>query len=81
MSEQLTIANTLELPQAWMPKNEAIKYFGFEGHESTFQRLLAEFKVHADFKNGYRSPTYKIVLVNINQFDRFLDWKAKNKFK
>ncbi|OJG36230.1 hypothetical protein RV00_GL001589 [Enterococcus devriesei] len=43
--------------------------------------MLAEFKVHPDYKRGYRAPTYKIVLININLFDQFLDWKDKNKFK
>lgn len=81
MSEKINLAETIKLPQLSMPKDEAIKYFGFEGHESTFQRLLAEFKVHPDYKSGYRAPTYKIVLININLFDQFLDWKDKNKFK
>lgn len=81
MAEKIVIANTIELPQAWMGKEDAIIYFGYEKHESTFQKLLAEFKSNPDFKRGYRLATYKVPTVRIDLFDQFLDWKDKNKFK
>ncbi len=79
--QSTTVANTIEIPQAWMGKEDAIIYFGYEKHVSTFQKLLAEFKEHEDFKEGYRLATYKVPTVRIDLFDQFLDWKDKNKFK
>ena len=32
MTEKIALAETIKLPQLSMPKDEAIKYFGFEGH-------------------------------------------------
>lgn len=81
MPEKIVIANTIELPQAWMGKEDAIIYFGYEKHEPTFQKLLAEFKAHEEFKKGYRLATYKVPIVRIDLFDQFLEWRDKNKFK
>lgn len=78
---QITIAKTIEVPQAWMEKQNAIKYFGYEGREQSFQKLLAQFKEHDEYKKGYLSPTYKIVLLHINTFEAFLRWVEKNKYK
>lgn len=81
MAEKIVIANTIELPQAWMGKEDAIVYFGYEKHESTFQKLLKEFKEHPDFKKGYRLATYKVPTVRIDLFDQFLAWKHTSQFK
>lgn len=81
MTEKIVIAETMIIPQIWMGKEEAILCFGYRDHESTFQKLLAEFKSHPDFKEGYRLATYKVPTVRIDLFDQFLDWKDKNKFK
>jgi len=78
---EMTLGRIIEIPQAWLPKEEAIIFFGYKGHEASFQKLLAEFKDHPEFGKGYRSPTYKIVTVHIQRFDDFLTWKQANKFK
>lgn len=78
---QITIVKTIELPQAWMAKDEAITYFGYQLHKPLFQKLLKEFKEHDDFKEGYRLVTYGLPIIKIKTFDDFLIWRAKNKFK
>lgn len=77
----MQLTKVVEIPQAWMPKEDALVHFGYKGHEALFQKLLAEFKDHPDFKAGYRNATYKVVTINIALFDSFLDWRDKNKFK
>jgi hypothetical protein len=78
---QVTLAKTIELPQAWMAKDEAIIYFGYQMHTSLFQKLLKEFKEHEDYKEGYRLVTYGMPIIHIQKFDQFLIWREKNKFK
>jgi len=46
---QITLAKTIDLQQAWMAKDEAIVYFGYQHHKPTFQKLLREFKEHKEF--------------------------------
>ncbi|MFR3683916.1 MAG: hypothetical protein ACLTXM_02610 [Enterococcus sp.] len=81
MTEQITIAKTVEIPQVWMAKDEALVYFGYKNHVSTFQKILAEFKDHPDYQEGYRLPTYKVPIVRIDLFDQYLKWRDLNKFK
>lgn len=78
---QITVAKTIEISQAWMAKDEAIIYFGYQNHKALFQKLLREFKEHEDFKEGYRLPTYGLAIVKVQLFDDFLVWRDKNKFK
>lgn len=78
---QITLAGTIELTQAWMAKDEAIIYFGYQNHKPLFQKLLKEFKEHDEFKEGYRLPTYGLSIINVQLFDEFLNWRDKNKFK
>lgn len=78
---QITLAKTVELNQAWMAKDEAIVYFGYQNHKPLFQKLLKEFKEHDEFKEGYRLPTYGLSIINVRLFDEFLTWRDKNKFK
>ena len=78
---QITLAKTVELNQAWMAKDEAIVYFGYQNHKPLFQKLLKEFKEHDEFKEGYRLPTYGLSIINVQLFDAFLTWRDKNKFK
>lgn len=40
---QVTLAKTIKVPQAWMAKDEAVVYFGYQLHKSLFQKLLKEF--------------------------------------
>lgn len=77
----VTLVKTIELPQAWMSKDEAIKYFGYSNHRSAFQVLLKEFKEHPNFKDGYRLPTPQVPTVHIVKFDEFLIWRDRNKYK
>ncbi|MEO1768316.1 hypothetical protein [Candidatus Enterococcus ferrettii] len=81
MSEKMVIGEVVALDQLWMSKEQARLYFGYEEHESTFQKLLSEFKSHSDFKEGYRLVTYKVPTIRIDLFDQFLDWKHKNQFR
>lgn len=81
INTQITVAETIEVPQAWMAKDEAIIYFGYRLHKPLFQKLLKEFKEHDDFKEGYRLVTYGLPIINIKMFDNFLVWRDKNKFK
>ena len=78
---EVTIAKTIEIPQAWMAKDEAIIYFGYQLHKPTFQVLLKKFKEHKDFKDGYRLPTSNMPIINIQKFDEFLIWNDKNKYR
>lgn len=78
---QITLARTIEVPQAWMAKDEAVVYFGYQQHKSLFQKLLKEFKEHEDFKEGYRLVTSNLPIINIQLFDNFLVWRAANKYK
>lgn len=76
-----TYINVIELPQAWMAKDEAIIYFGYKQHKALFQKLLKEFKEHEKFKEGYRLPTPNMPTIDIQEFDEFLKWREKNKYK
>lgn len=78
---QITLAKTIEIKQAWIGKDDAIVYFGYKGKEQSFQKLLREFKEHELFKDGYRLVTYKVPIINIQMFDKFLEWKSKKIFK
>jgi hypothetical protein len=78
---QITLARTIELPQAWMAKDEAVIYFGYQHHRSLFQKLLKEFKEHKEFKEGYRLVTSNLPIINIQLFYNFLVWRAANKYK
>lgn len=78
---QVTIAKTINLEQAWMAKDEAIIYFGYQNHKSAFQKMLAEFKVHKDYKSGYLLPTPNVPLINLEKFSDFLVWREKNKYR
>lgn len=78
---QVTLARTIEVKQAWMAKDEAVIYFGYQNHKSLFQKLLREFKEHKDFKDGYRLVTSNLPIINIQLFDKFLIWREKNKYK
>lgn len=78
---QVTLARTIEVKQAWMAKDEAVIYFGYQNHKSLFQKLLREFKEHKDFKDGYRLVTSNLPIININLFDEFLVWRTSNKYK
>lgn len=78
---QITLAKTIEVQQAWMAKDEAIIYFGYQNHKALFQKLLKEFKEHEDFKEGYRLVTYGLPIIHMRKFDDFLVWRDKNKFK
>lgn len=78
---QVTIAKTIELPQAWMAKDEAIIFFGYQMHRPLFQKLLKEFKEHDDFSQGYMLPTHNMPIIDIKLFKEFLKWREENKFK
>lgn len=67
--------------QVWMAKQDAIVYFGYENHTSVFQKILAEFSKHEDFKEGYILATSGIPIVRIAEFENFLRWRQVNKFK
>lgn len=78
----LTIARTVQVEQHWMLKEDAMKHFGFKEKQArTFSRYLSEFKMNPEFTEGYMNPSYKIVLIDVDIFERFLKWKDKNKFK
>lgn len=36
---QITLAKTIEVPQAWMAKDEAVVYFGYQQHKSLFKKV------------------------------------------
>ena len=78
---QITLAKTVELTQAWMAKDEAIIYFGYQLHKPLFQKLLKEFKEHDDYREGYRLVTFGLPIIHVEKFDNFLSWREKNKFK
>lgn len=78
---QVTVAKIIEVPQAWMAKDEAIIYFGYQLHKPLFQKLLKEFKEHDDFKKGYRLVTSNMPIINMQLFDDFLVWREKNKYR
>lgn len=78
---QVTLARTIEVKQAWMAKDEAVIYFGYQNHKALFQKLLREFKEHKDFKDGYRLVTSNLPIINIQLFDEFLVWRTSNKYK
>lgn len=81
MKMKVILAKTIKVPQAWMAKDEAVVYFGYQLHKSLFQKLLKEFKEHKDFKEGYRLVTANLPIINIQLFDDFLVWRSENKFK
>ncbi|EGO7969834.1 hypothetical protein IGK80_002382 [Enterococcus sp. DIV0609] len=78
---QITLAKTISLTQAWMAKDEAIVFFGFQNHKPTFQVLLKKFKEHKDYKDGYRLVTPNVPIINVQKFDEFLLWHEKNKYR
>lgn len=80
--EPITIVNTIpKIEQAWISKQDAIVYFGYINHRRVFQTLLKEFKNHPDFKGKYKLPTTGVPIVNIVEFEKFLSWREKNKYK
>jgi len=76
----MPILETIPTKQKWMEKSHAQKYFGLEDKKSTFQKLLKEFK-EGKYSDGYLSPTYKVILVDIEMFEEFLKERQKNKFR
>lgn len=77
----ITIAKTIEVEQAWLEKTENRKYFGLDvKSDSYYQDLLKEFKT-SEFKDGYLSPTYGVVLIDVKLFEQFLRDKKAKKFK
>jgi len=56
------------------------KNFGLEDRQSTFQKLLKEFK-EGEYSDGYLSPTYKVVLIDIDMFEKFLRKREERKFR
>lgn len=73
----MEITKVTTLPQKWMEKSQAMKYFGLENRKSYFQNLLKDFKQ----SDGYLSPTYKVVLIDIDKFEQFLKKREENKFR
>lgn len=70
---KITLADvTPVVEQVWMAKQDAVKYFGYENHEQTFQGLLKRFKEHNLFKDFYLLPTYKVPIIRIDKFEEFL---------
>jgi len=74
----MEILKTESLKQKWMEKSDARKFFGLEDRKPYFQTLLKEFKNESD---GYLSPTYKVVLIDIDKFEQFLKKREENKFR
>ncbi|WP_240310759.1 hypothetical protein [Brochothrix thermosphacta] len=67
--------------QAYISKQDAIVYFGYQNHQSVFQKLLKEFKEHVSFGKGYILSTYGLPILNIQLFEEFLRWRDENKYK
>lgn len=78
LSVEITKVTTI--PQKWMEKSHAQKNFGLEDRQSTFQKLLKEFK-EGEYSDGYLSPTYKVVLIDIDMFEEFLRKREERKFR
>lgn len=78
---QITLGKTIELPQAWMAKDEAIIYFGYQNHKPLFQKLLKEFKEHKVFGSGYMLPTSNMPIIEVSIFLDFLKWREGNKYR
>lgn len=66
------VGNVQEITQAWIAKQDAIKYFGYENHKLVFQKLLARFKNDDRFKDFYLLPTNGVSIVRIDKFEEFL---------
>lgn len=66
------VGNVQETTQAWIAKQDAIKYFGYENHKPVFQKLLKRFKEDKRFKKYYLLPTHKVPIVRIDKFEEFL---------
>lgn len=79
---QITKVEVVNITQKFANKDQAMEYFGFaKKSTATFQRYLAEFKQHKDFGSGYINPTGAYVLIDIDQFEKFLRWKDSNKYR
>lgn len=76
----MEITKVTTIPQKWMEKSHARKYFGLEERKPYFQSLLKEFK-ESEFAEGYLSPTYKVTLIDINLFENFLKDREERKFR
>ncbi|MFK4567014.1 hypothetical protein ABH902_001591 [Enterococcus sp. UD-01] len=72
----INYAHVIELPQAWIAKDEAIIYFKYKLHRLLFQKLLKEFKDGS----GYRLVTSNMSIINIKLFVEFLVEFDKNKY-
>lgn len=73
----MEILKTIPVKQKWMEKSQAMKYFGLENRKSYFQNLLKDFKK----SDGYLSPTYKVVLIDVEKFEKFLREREEAKFR
>lgn len=76
----MEVLTTVPTKQKWMEKSHAQKNFGLEDRQSTFQKLLKEFK-EGEYSDGYLSPTYKVVLIDIDMFEEFLRKREERKFR
>ncbi len=76
----MEITKVTTVPQKWMEKSHAQKYFGLEDKQATFQKLLKEFK-EGEYSDGYLSPTYKVVLIDVDMFEEFLRKREERKFR
>ncbi|KFN92143.1 hypothetical protein [Tetragenococcus muriaticus] len=76
----MEITKVTTIPQKWMEKSHAMKYFGLDERKPYFQSLLKEFK-NSEFADGYLSPTYKVVLIDIDMFEEFLRNREERKFR
>lgn len=76
----MEITKVTTVQQKWMEKSHAMKYFGLDERKPYFQSLLKEFK-ESKFCDGYLSPTYKVVLIDIDMFEEFLRKREERKFR
>lgn len=76
----MEITKVTTIPQKWMEKSHARKYFGLDERKPYFQSLLKEFK-EGQFSDGYLSPTYRVVLIDVDQFEDFLKYREERKFR
>ncbi|MBS7578476.1 MULTISPECIES: hypothetical protein [unclassified Enterococcus] len=72
---------TPSIQQAWIAKDDAIVFFGYQNHKPAFQKLLKEFKSEKSFSDGYILSTHKIPIIKIDTFEKFLRWREVNKYK
>ena len=76
----MEITKVTTIPQKWMEKSHARKYFGLDERKPYFQSLLKEFK-ESEFSEGYLSPTYRVALIDVDLFEKFLKDREERKFR